>query len=247
MPKFKTQDFVFEDRGNPDSLIRFKADIQISQDGWFYTNLPEEIAELLIAGGVLPGQRVQTGGRFGKIIEKSYDGLIGKIKGLFDEYFSKELISDQLLIEYFISTSASYCKCADGELVPNGEWQRRKDGEYSGWINGSGYEGPGTGVSFYAHPIRRKVYAYKSGQQIIKDERISNSNRDDFGPELSWLASLPGNRPSYPLKYIEATEPVCRFFRELYISMWQINERIKGMIEPEQIQALAEGKFKLLS
>lgn len=233
MPKFKTAEFHFEDREDTENRIKFKTDINIAADGLFYTTLPPEVLEILGKAFIHPG----------KLFDKSYKGLGEQIGEIFAEYFSKELVSEQMLLKYFIATSASYCKSADGEFLPNGEWQRQKDGQFSGWINGIGPNTiQGTGVSVYCVPINRKVFQYKSGRQLIKDEQVHANYARDFGKEnlddnLYWLACKPETQnrlASSEFQYIEATPEVCAFFVGLYKSLWSLNERIKQMTSPEQ-------------
>ena len=168
MPKFKTVKFSFKDRQERDSTERleFSADIHINVDGRFYLQLDDEIVERFRAVGLDAGVPNQRRKKHAGYFEASdLTNLMHQIDTLGNDYISKEIVEERMMIEYAVDTACSYYRDGD-ELLPNGEGAKRGDG--SGWRDGTANPTFSThpivyGFQVYADPFLERTYRYRSG------------------------------------------------------------------------------------
>lgn len=237
--------------GDRDNKLIFKIDININSEGQFTTTLPQDIAEIF-SGANISLERNRLGNK-GFFESSTYDGLLLKIKNVTDEYHSRELIDNELLIKYAIQTMASYCINDKGEVVPNGknEWTNL-GGNYewrSGTVSSNATNPTPFGFLIYAKPFYKKTYKYKSGIEKIEYEELHfNSEKQENKPYLYWLSEVCSSRPpsSAQLQEIEYTEARAKFFVDMIKSVCALNEKIIDHLDPESIKLIVETGRKLI-
>lgn len=252
MPNFKKQDFQFSDkneRGSDSDFLRFSTQIKITSKGEFYTDLPNDVAEKFLDAGVLK-QSYQGDVSYKRFKAKTYDDLLAAINKCGEDYLSKELISEALKIEFSIETTCHYAKDETG-LFPNGYYIKNKEGvDY--WRGGTTKSLFSSdlieyGLQIYAKPFKESVYRYKSGK-IFTKRSFAVSKENGLGENGQWLQNII--RQKLPqkgtLQEIEYSEEIAGFFRSFFESLFVLNERIQGMINPEQIKLLSSKGQKLI-
>lgn len=239
--------------GSVKNELTFSYDINVSTDGVFSTTLPKDIVELFKSAGLeLRRNRMKTLGYYS---DTELDGLKKQISEACEEFLSRELTGEKIVIRYVIQTTCSYCLDIDGIPVPNGggEWTKTP-GKYD-WKNGTKQTNSSNhepyGLLIYARPFVKRDYKYKSG--TIKTEydwQLSEFLTDDSDTYyLRWLKDVVGiDMPQWAEeKEIDYTENTARFFVEMIKGICMLNEKIKDFLEPDAIMKIANSEnFKLL-
>lgn len=245
MPKLST--LTARDLENTDGAFRY--DVNINQEGFFTTTIPHDVAAKFIECGIqLQKNRLGNPGFFEF---RTLEDLTQAMNNLVKEYNSKTLISEDLVIVYQIQTTCSYCLDKNGEPVPNGSvaWTQRDDYEWkSGTKEVYANDREPFGLLLYVRPQIRKVYKFKSGKTKTDFEWVPEKehNREDR-PNLNFLCSISSIEPIRGEDKMEIpySEEVAAVFVAMLKSIFKLNEKIKDLINPEDIQRLASGK-KLL-
>lgn len=235
-----------------DDGLKFSFDINVDKDGIFSTTLPTSVVELFESAQIKMGRnRMKNRGYF---TDKTLDGLKKQIKDAAEEYMSKELVSEKIVLKYVIQTRCSYCLDPNGEPVPNGQSQWVKSDKYE-WKNGT-VESDAThqtpfGLLVYVEIFWRRDFKYKSG--IVKTEYehwtgFGSQNSKKSQPNLQWLEDLISIAPpdGEDPKEIDYTEEIAGFFVNMIKSICKINERIKDFLEPEAIAKIAASGQRML-
>ena len=231
-------------------------------DGEFYARVPDNIIAMMGGTGISLSYR-KSGGHVW-VTSKSMDGLQDKLNEICAAVFSRERISREIFIEYHIQTTASYVRTSSGELVPNGgyEWIGRyedtNDRSWE-WVDGTKTTGSSTpeptGVVAYVNVIAIDTYRTRSGETVEEcfsvDEVMSDINDDSLIPdtyEFKFLAGLCSTRkPSgTDCTRIKYTHEAAQFFVSMMKALWNINEKVKHMNDPEvMLSIIASGQSLL--
>lgn len=227
--------------------VWYKYDINVSQEGIFSTTLPTDLTMVFLAAGIdMERNRM---GKSGYVSDKTMDGFLGKINALKKLYESYEVVESKIVIEYFIDTRCSYVINEKGEFVPNGYWQKVTNEFGTNWRSGtmplSVSNTAPFGLSFYAVPFLQKLVKYHNGTTKIFRDRLQNAPEDKI--YLHYLCDITHiSRGSHNVQYVDYNEQIAKFFVNLYISLFQMNENIKEYLTPDKIRELAESDVKLL-
>lgn len=253
MAKVKSHRISIQDDNSPHSiLLTFSFDINVDKEGEFSTTIPKETVEMFKAANI--DMKRNRLGNEGYFFDKTCEGLIKQIKFFADEYCSRELVSETLILKYCIQTQASYSLNEAGEVIPSSEdkWKPKKSGEYGlhrdGNIQIHASARRPYGVLVYAQAFIKQEYKYKSGATKIEYAHVHRINRTEEimekNPNLSWLHSLwniaPPKDSESKIEEIEYTENIGLFFVNLIKSICMINEKIKDYLTPEHIKILSE-------
>jgi hypothetical protein len=249
MPKFKTERFIMD--GSVKGELNFKYDIYIDKDGVFSTTLPQDIVALFEKAQIR--MHINKMKNRGYVTSSTYDGLVKSIKNICEEYLSRELINEKIVLKYQVETSCSYMLNEDSEIVPNGFWAR--NGKWKGGTMSTHAASPETyGIWVYVKPMVRKDYKYKSGTQKTEYIHISHAGEkfDDLKKEmynLRWLDDLTAIKSRFhgQVKEIDYSESVAEFFVGMIKFICNLNEKIKDFLEPEMIQMIVDKKMNLLT
>lgn len=253
MPKFKTVNFCFVDQeeNHHSDKFEFSAKICINAKGMFYVNLPTFVVESFRSVGIDTGQKTKLNRQSAQTETEGYfesdtfDGLLAEINALGQDYVSKEIVSQRLMIEYAVETDCHYA-VENGGVFPNGYYIKNKEaGNY--WRSGTLREltsgSTVYGFQIYARPFLEVVYRYRSGKSFTK-KLFSSSFLEEIGENGKWLADVV--RQMSPrqgtLHEIEYTEGIAGFFRSLFESLFQLNERLAEGLTPERIKLLADSR-----
>lgn len=187
------------------------------------------------------------------------DALCIKIKNVFEELYSRELISEEKIIKYSIATCASYWFTEDGTIIPNGSWHfDGKPDENRHWqkgtfVNHASDPAP-IGIQLYVKPLYKRTYSYKSGKEITEYEDVdkvwhhTQLEGDDY--YWKWLANITSTIPPQKgkLHEIPYDENKAEFFVNLFKSICQMASLIARFEKPEEMMKLIESgeKIKLL-
>ena len=181
---------------------------------------------------------------YGYFTDKTYEGLIKQIKSKCEEYLSKELVEEKLIISYCIDTVCSYCTTSSGEIVPNGTY----DKSY-GWKEGTkndsfNHHEPFT-VAVSAVIYNKKVYKFKIGKEKIEYLKPNSNELGEFG---KWILNIThiGIGKNGKQQEIEYNEETALFFVSMLKSICNINEKIKDFISPDAIKLLISNGQKLI-
>lgn len=227
--------------------VDFKYSIDVSTKGVFSTMLPEHIVNAFKEANIpIHKNRLNKEGYLSDI---TLDALKKQVLQLCQEFLSRELIRETLIIKYGIRTTAAYCLDENEGIVPNGRWV--KNGEYQ-WKQGTENQNASSphpfGLMVYAKPFKKMTYKYKSGNE--KDELTPcNENSDDSEnrPNLHWLSAICSmSHTGLSIQEIIYTEEVAAVFVNMIKSICAVNERVKDFISPEQILLVAQSNQKLL-
>lgn len=249
MPVLKTQRMRLD--GATPNELDFKYQVSVNSEGLFTCTLPEDIAELLMNRGIELRQNRMK--RYGYFENETLEGLNGNIEKTCEEYLSRELIQEKIVLKYQIEAYCSYWETKDGTKLPNGSMEDG-DKKGSGWKHGTvdlNVCNPAPfGLLVYVHPCLRQDFKYKSGTEKTEYENLCYTEyKNKLSDNLKWLDGLCSMRSIYNLevKEIDYTEDVGEFFVDLIKSIFILSEKIRDHLEPESIKMMAEKKVKLLS
>lgn len=249
MPRLKDVTIAGK-QGN--DVVSFRTTINVTSDGSFTTTIPSDFAQKFEdAGFSLDVNRSKNKGFFQS---NSLEGLEKQLHRIMDEYCSKTLIKEEIVIQYVIHTICHYCLSEGdkGEPVPNGSWV--KEGTYK-WLDGEGVtpfssSSEPYGFEVYANPSIKRTYRYGSGKEHVTYDfirgQVKNPGDDDY--YLNWLAGVVKiYKPRHAtVQEVPYTEDTARFFVELISSVMKLNERIKNFTNPEAIINIASKHLKML-
>ncbi len=265
MAKLKTQTLVFDGAERNELTIKF--DVNVNKDGTFSTTLPPDIVQLLAEANI-DMQQNKLGNK-GYFSAYSYDELIKKVRFTINEYMSREMTSEKIVIQYCIQTRCSYSFDKDGEVIPNpgSEWSGVEDSynevsggnkRFANWMEGNfsinATSNSAFGFLVYAQPMVRRDYEYKSGKTKTEYQSMSRGGEIaetalENGYYLRWLNDVPcidvpgGGK----VKEMDYSESVCEFFVGMIKSIAIMNEKIKDFLEPDAIKNIADQKLKFLA
>ena len=231
-----------------DDRIVFDTPVSVTKDGMFTTTLSKNVAEELESYG--PKLEVNRAGRAGFFSADTLEGLRRKIEKAVDEAISKELVEDKLVIKYSVTTKCSYAIDTDGEIIPNGYWQKdpiqRMKDYGTDWRKGNSndpFRGNLPSVSVFARVFHKKTYAYRSGKTIQQLEIYRPEIKNGRGGSIDWINSLCNISPSdnsfgHKEDYthtpeVDATEENAAMFVKLFKLIFQCNELFKDLNNPE--------------
>lgn len=240
-----------------DACLDVKYDISVGTDGIFYTKIKDTFEEEALKVG-LQYNEVRRGVRSFTFYSDTIDGLIKKVEDFAKDIVSVEVIEDKIVIKYSIETLCSYIKNKKGEFVPNGSFVDdfgKDKGSYweGGTITLDAVNRSPFGIQIYVEPVNKKVYRYKSGKTYTEYDRTDVPNGYDKRDKryyLQWLAGLTANSKvehyNATVREIDYNETIAKFFVDLFIGIFNINERIKDFLEPDVIKQIAENNQKLI-
>lgn len=250
MPKLSTERIRLN--GAVENEIDFKFDISVSKEGVFSTMIPKDVVELFTNANVdLNKNRLYNKGYVTGATPKE---VCDNVKSICQEYLSRELISESIVLKYGIETRAAYCLGTDGEIYPNGCFKEaiKKDdgysnGGYANWKNGTvdinATHKNNFGVLVYVTPLNKLVYKYRSGK--TKEEYVSIHEHEN--EVINWLANLTCIAPNgLKIKEIEFTYNIGMVFINMIKSLCRLNEQIKDFLEPDGIRLIANSEMKKL-
>jgi hypothetical protein len=252
MPKVKKEFIRVGHESEPDFIKwRFEIEISVNAKGLFYSYMPPGIIDRMQYGNVKFDPSL-TSGRHGCFSASTIEGVVSKAKSACKEASSREQVSEVVVIKYAIKTSCAYCINEDSEVVPNGTRAWVGSSNYQ-WINGTvsqhATKPEPFGFQMYAKPFYKRTYLYCNGRESIEYapifDRVDNKERY----YLAWLSAVcsVGVPDETTVQEVEYTEDIARFFVETYKSMCELNERIKGFLDPAGIRRIAESKLKMLN
>lgn len=256
MGKVKTIHVSFD--GINKKELEFKYDVSVNTEGEFTTTLPEDIARRLEEAGIQTKRNRLK--KYGFFAANTLIDLEKQVSAKCELLFSKELIFEEIFLRYSITTCCSYIKDIQGNYHPNGsfapfDWNDADTPEEraaKSWRNGTvsthASNPRPTSVSVYVSVVKKKIYKYRDDREQTIYQRYSPTFEDKKErPNLHWVGNLVSQVPGESgFKEVPYNETNAAFFRELYISMWKLNELFLQFTEPENLIRLAESKFKLL-
>lgn len=229
--------------------IHIVTPVTVTKEGMFTTTLPEASVQTLRDYGM--ELRPNRAGRAGFFSSETLEGLRREIEKVAKEAVSRELIEDKLVIKYQVNTSGTYALDDDGEIIPNGYWRKTKkpgDDYSTNWregnVNMPAYFGNTPTIKVFARVFHKKTYSYKSGKTLETLETYHPKN--GRGGSVDWINCLCNIRPdvgsSSNIDYtrfaeVEATEENAAMFVKLFKFVFQANELLKEMSNPEFLLA----------
>lgn len=260
MGKFKTERIIIKYNGvnsSKETVLDFKIDIHITQDGSFTCTLPEDIVYKLEQALIDLEKNTRRNARKGYYSAPTLEGLIAQIVKTCEEYVSKEMISEKLIIRYVIETACAYVKDEHNNFFPNGMFlsQEYKDEiGNNGWIDGTlsihAADPHPFGLRMWTQVCYKREYKYKSGE--IKQEFevlwTPSLDRCSGNENIHWLSNIVSIKPPHgSIQEIDCTEDTALFFVNIYKGIFKINEGIKAFASDQNMIMLFIGqKQKLL-
>lgn len=230
--------------------ITFSFDVNITNDGMFTTTLPAEVVNKLEAAGIqLNRNQLKNSGYYHS------DTMIGLCKAIrkdVDKYSERHVVSEEIVLRYQIETRCTYCKTKEGQIVPDGGWQQKIDGDHK-WLGGT-REMHATsretyGLDVYVEPQFKTVYSFPDGSTHT-DYRNLTEEEEGEGTTLHWLASVRAMKELWgrDIKDIKYTEEAGEFFKSLILFIIRINEKLQDVFgeKIDVSKAIESKKFKQL-
>ncbi len=257
MAKLKSERIVVRERDDnghelyKNIALDFKIDINVAKDGSFTTTLPEDVVVKLIDAGIGVSTNGRSNGKKGFFEAGTLPDLMKAVRSVAEEFVSKEIVSEKIIIKYIIETVCRYGKKGD-EYAPYSSYY----GEGKGYEEKTGSmdiysQQPGTfGFRVWTQCLNEKIYSYKSGQQRVFYDTVSGSHDvdEDKRPMLHYLSSIYCQKQAKgEVRQIDYTESTAEFFVNLYKAIFKINDRVKDFTTPEAIQKIIDSKQLLLS
>lgn len=228
--------------------IHIVTPVTVTKEGLFTTTLPDQSAKILLDYGM--DLKHNRAGRSGFFSSDTLEGLRKQIEKVALEAISRELIEDKPVIKYQVITKGHYVLDDDNEIIPNGCWVKDKksdDNFCNKWREGNSnntFHGDTPTISVFARVFHKKTYSYKSGKLLhtLEPYRPKQNGR---GNSLDWINSLCnitpvyfGFKPDYnQFPEVEATEQNAAIFVKLFTFIFQANELLKEMQNPEYLLA----------
>lgn len=245
MTKVSTEKIAFDGSEKREYTLIF--DINVDKEGLFSTTLPKDCVEMLEAVGFeLRQNRLKNKGYFS---DNTRDGLIRQVKNFVQDYFTKKLESETLVLSYVIETRASYCLDLKGNPVPNGRYEWVGTEEYK-WKNGTvvadACNPTPFGLLFFIEPRLKRVYKFKSGKNKTEYHPVPESLQEK-STALHFLCSICSHTEPKNSRVEEViyTESAGEFFVNMFKSVCIMNEQIKEFSKPEQLQKLIDNQSKI--
>lgn len=209
--------------------LKFSYEISVGKDGLFATTLPKEVVDSMQKAGIkLARNRLNN---YGYFEDNSLTGLKNQVQVDVEKYSKRELVSVKTVLLYSIETNCHYCKTKVGEIVPNGRWQQKEDGEYK-WIEGSKgrsmMSAEPYGFFCYVEPKLLNTWKFPDGEYYKEYLSIPDGNKDK---NLDWLNSVVhmGKTNYSEPKEIDYTPELGKFFKSIIIYVCQMNEKLKEL------------------
>ena len=230
--------------------ISFKSEINITQDGWFRTTIPQDAVAFLEERGIKPDRNIR--GNKGYYQERDLESLRELISKDFKDALSCEMIEEKLVIKYGFITNISFCKNKKGEPVPNGMAKWTETDDYQ-WINGNmrafeNRENP-IGLNYWAKLYNKKTYKLKSGKVFSEYElatKIAENSGNQTMHYFSNIISNSGRHFNEKFQEIEYSDEVAEMFISLFKAFCNIIEKFNELDSPEKLLKIAESRIKLI-
>ena len=258
MAKVKTERMIVRDKNDQSNILDFKYDIYVSKEGLFSTTLPSNIVIKLKAANInVSKNRLDNEGYFSY---NNLEKLEASIKAVCEEYFSRRITSEKIVIRYVIKTTCTYCLDVNGNIVPNAgrEWTKFKERQPNDWKQGTEEQHATSphpfGMEVYARPCYRREYKYKSGMKKTEYEEMTSFDHfpdkdEETKVYRDYLLSVCSmSQPDGgDLVEIEYNESTAKFFVDMIRGICLINEKIKQFAQPKEIINFlqAGGNFQL--
>jgi hypothetical protein len=218
--------------------LRFSYTISSDSYGVFSTTIPKDVVDKLLQSNVdLKQNRL---GHYGYFSSDTLAGLKGQVDHIIQEYLSREMVSEKIVIRYVITTMCTYCMDVNGNVVPNGNpgWTKMDTYDWKeGTISQDVCRPNPYGILVYVQPFIRQDYKYRSGKE--KTEYVAIDKNDPIIEDeyyLHWLNNVVAIKPpSDKVCEIDYTEKRAKFFVTLIISICELNERIKPYLDPDAL------------
>jgi len=231
---------------------RLDLDVRVDSEGMFSTQFDVDTVALFENSKIqLPRNRLN---RPGKIESDTFAGLKDEVERHITILCSEREISRQQVIRFQINTACSYAFSAGGNFCTTAT-DRDKGG--SDWKNGtvernSNKVGP-AGIWVWAFPYEKITYRFEAtGKERIEYKSLYKhgfpSGDTLWEDPVQWLANMCSCGPDVSMKVQEVPldEKTVIFFRDLFCSLFAMNERIKPFLNPDGVLAMANGDVKLL-
>lgn len=224
---------------------KFKSDVSVDRDGLFSVTIPAELVETARANRKEAACIVRKMRVNWAVQGRDLGYCRSFIESVAQDFLKCEVIREHVIV-YRTETSVAYWKKADGQIVPNGNF----DPEYSqqqGTWGGSG--GCNNDVLAYTVGIVAGVYTKviarrDSGDQILF-ERFEDDDETEFD---TWAAKLNSflrvaidlyDLPS--MDSVPYTEQAAKFFYETMLTMCKLSDNIEIFFSnPENIHRAIE-------
>tara|TARA_R110002049_G_scaffold224712_4_gene396519 strand:+ start:13373 stop:14146 length:774 start_codon:yes stop_codon:yes gene_type:complete len=242
------------DKNDRDFFIDIEFIVCVSVEGMFTTTLDEADVKIIESYNVSLYTNGRRNARKGFFEANTKKELLLDIKLVLEKCFSRNLISEKIILKYAFATCASFCLTTEKEIIPNLGWS--KDGSVDrvlGWQNGtisSHAANPhAIGVQMYVKPYHKRVYSYADGTEKTEYDVFSpfgGSAVDDTKYYLKWLKQICSTTPpnGTPTKEMEYTEERAKFFVNMFKSLCKLANSIANLGSPDELVKLIDtGKY----
>lgn len=224
-------------------------EVRVTQDGHFTTTLPDPWYEEFSSRGIFLDRNRLGKGCFFE--DTTLVGLDRQIATKFEELCSEEIVSEIDVIRYQIAIACSYTMAIDGseEFFPFVMTSTTTEWRMGNVATDANHPSP-TGVSVYAHPFKKRVLRFKAtGAERTEYESLRKHSFSAPEDDTQWLSQLCAQRETGKVELSEVllTPATAAFFRNLYESVFRLNEKIGDFLNPEAIMLAANNGTRLLS
>ena len=210
--------------------LTFEYFVNVNKDGLFTAYLPEEVISRLEKYGinVLRGR----GGRKGFFEARSLGEIEESISSQIQKFSEKKLVLSKIVLRYEIVTNCCYCKTKNGEIIPNGCWDKENKEAGCKWHEGTESMNASSrnayGFSIYVEPRRLNKWVYPDKTEHREYLGLEDDDIEE-GSTLDWLNSVCAMRPINvnEVKDVDYSEEIGLFFKHTILYVCNLNERLK--------------------
>lgn len=241
-------------KGGDNDTLNFRYTVNVDTGGLFSTTLPEDVVMLFKKAGLSLGKNRSH--REGYYSSNTLNGLKHLVKSACEEYFSRELIEESIVIQYGINSTYSFVYGKNGDICPNGQNQWTKwdtpAGDGSMWQEGNTHalanDNRAFGVQLYVRPFWKRRYRYKSGSDKTEYKKLTPFGNQPFEDNkeehyyLHWLQGMPGigTEGVRHIEEVEYTEETAKFFVEMIKGICYMGEKMKFLSNSENLLKVIE-------
>lgn len=252
MPRFKKETFHAKNRAG--TALKLDVEINISADGEFYANLPEEYKHAFADQVVfLSGRSGKTAAGCFKVVAKTFDALKAGIQNGLQKYLEPE-ITETPVIRYNIESHVAFAEDQEGNIYPNAGFpgacwnhdHRKLYGDHHATHCAKG----GYSLIIGAKAMLKVVTKHGNNERV--DYKLYYAGGHHLGRENpaellnSWTSMELGEKP----KEIPYSDKAALFFHRLMMTMALLNKKIQlATFDQEALLALIEdhSDFRLLA
>lgn len=244
----KLPSIEFKHANQTGEVMKFKAEVSITNDGTFSVTIPDELVETARANARRPGYPVEVTkpprALQWRVSGKQLDDAKNFIAATMKDHLACDMKTERI-IAYSYKLGVAFCYADDDSIHPNGTMAQKVSGAHG---TGVGYQWEGELhatntasqylVGLAARAFDKVTYTRPSGK-TIKYERVPVNHLSDELP-LTRLNTFVGlsMKPEY-CEQMPYSDEAAVFFYDAMLAMCKLAHQVKSFIGDKEQLALA--------